>query len=270
MTYDKSSIHEVCGDLEKNNYQGIVVLKSTVEPTTTVELAKKYNLKFVHNPEFFSQTARSSQYRPNLLVDSFLRPYTIYPIYHPYPIYPIYPIYTVPHTSHTPYPIPRDFRPPSILFRIFHFRVLKIYAHHHITLYFTPYTISPVPHIPHTPRYFSHYTCAQNAKYRKCATLGLSHRGAPGRAWVSAASYMFFSGATRAAPFFLSQNAGVCLIALPIATRVAKLRASFETLVDAVRSSDRSRGASCDRQCSAGCAMTAETAVSGLSACCSV
>mgnify|MGYP006222039839 CR=1 FL=1 len=104
----------------------------------------------------------------------------------------------------------------------------------------------------------------------KCAALGLSHRGAPGRAWVSAASYMFFSGATRAAPFFLSQNAGVCLIALPIATRVAKLRASFETLVDAVRSSDRSRGASCDRQCSAGCAMTAETAVSGLSACCSV
>ena len=54
MTYDKSSIHEVCGDLEKNNYQGIVVVKSTVEPTTTDELAKKYNLKLVHNPEFLT------------------------------------------------------------------------------------------------------------------------------------------------------------------------------------------------------------------------
>jgi len=54
MTYDKSAIHEVCGDLEKNNYQGIVVIKSTVEPTTTDELAKKYNLKFVHNPEFLT------------------------------------------------------------------------------------------------------------------------------------------------------------------------------------------------------------------------
>ena len=54
MTYDKSAIHEVCNDLEKNNYQGIVVIKSTVEPTTTEGLAKKYNLKFVHNPEFLT------------------------------------------------------------------------------------------------------------------------------------------------------------------------------------------------------------------------
>lgn len=54
MTYDKSAIHEVCGDLNKNNYQGIVVIKSTVEPTTTEGLAKKYNLKFVHNPEFLT------------------------------------------------------------------------------------------------------------------------------------------------------------------------------------------------------------------------
>ena len=54
MTYDKSAIHEVCGDLEKNKYQGIVVIKSTVEPTTTEGLAQKYNLKFVHNPEFLT------------------------------------------------------------------------------------------------------------------------------------------------------------------------------------------------------------------------
>jgi UDPglucose 6-dehydrogenase len=54
MTYDKSAIHEVCRDLEKNNYQGIVVIKSTVEPTTTEGLAEKYNLKLVHNPEFLT------------------------------------------------------------------------------------------------------------------------------------------------------------------------------------------------------------------------
>ena len=54
MTYDKSAIHEVCSDLEKNKYQGIVVIKSTVEPTTTEGLAQKYNLKFVHNPEFLT------------------------------------------------------------------------------------------------------------------------------------------------------------------------------------------------------------------------
>ena len=54
MTYDKSAIHEVCGNLEKNNYNGIVVIKSTVEPTTTAGLAEKYNLKFVHNPEFLT------------------------------------------------------------------------------------------------------------------------------------------------------------------------------------------------------------------------
>ncbi len=54
MTYDKSAIHEVCRDLEKNNYQGIVVIKSTVEPTTTKGLAEKYNLKLVHNPEFLT------------------------------------------------------------------------------------------------------------------------------------------------------------------------------------------------------------------------
>ena len=53
--YDKSSIFETCELLEKNNYQGIVIIKSTVEPQTTENLSKKYvNLKFVHNPEFLT------------------------------------------------------------------------------------------------------------------------------------------------------------------------------------------------------------------------
>ena len=53
--YDKSCIREVCTDLMKNNYDGIVVIKSTVEPTTTVTLSKEFpTLKFVHNPEFLT------------------------------------------------------------------------------------------------------------------------------------------------------------------------------------------------------------------------
>lgn len=53
--YDKSCIHEVCGDLLKNNYNGLVIIKSTVEPTTTNALSKSYpTLKFIHNPEFLT------------------------------------------------------------------------------------------------------------------------------------------------------------------------------------------------------------------------
>ena len=55
MSYDLSCIHEVCTDLEKNKYNGLVVIKSTVEPTTTEGLIKTYpTLKFVHNPEFLT------------------------------------------------------------------------------------------------------------------------------------------------------------------------------------------------------------------------
>lgn len=52
--YDKSSIHEVCGGLVDNNYDGLVVLKSTVEPETVNNLSEKYKLKLIHNPEFLS------------------------------------------------------------------------------------------------------------------------------------------------------------------------------------------------------------------------
>lgn len=57
--YDKSIIESVCQKLEQNNYQGILVNKSTIEPTTTQDLELKYNtLKFIHNPEFL--TARTA------------------------------------------------------------------------------------------------------------------------------------------------------------------------------------------------------------------
>ena len=54
-SYDKSCIKKVCQDLSNNNYQGIVIIKSTVEPTTTQILTELYpSLRFVHNPEFLT------------------------------------------------------------------------------------------------------------------------------------------------------------------------------------------------------------------------
>lgn len=55
--YDKTNIYEVCDLLGKFNYDGIVVIKSTVEPSTTENLCIKYKLKFVHNPEFLSASS---------------------------------------------------------------------------------------------------------------------------------------------------------------------------------------------------------------------
>ena len=59
QTYDKSAIYEVCNELDQLGYEGIVVLKSTVEPETTNKLSEKYRkLKIIHNPEFL--TARTA------------------------------------------------------------------------------------------------------------------------------------------------------------------------------------------------------------------
>ena len=57
--YDKSAIHDCCNYLSENNYSGVIVIKSTVEPETTDNLSKTYhNLSFIHNPEFL--TARTA------------------------------------------------------------------------------------------------------------------------------------------------------------------------------------------------------------------
>lgn len=57
--YDKSAIIDSCSYLSKNNYNGLIVIKSTVEPETTDNIAIKFpNLSFVHNPEFL--TARTA------------------------------------------------------------------------------------------------------------------------------------------------------------------------------------------------------------------
>lgn len=50
--YDKTAIYETCEKMR--NYKGVIVIKSTIEPETTQQLCEKYNLNFVHNPEFLS------------------------------------------------------------------------------------------------------------------------------------------------------------------------------------------------------------------------
>jgi nucleotide sugar dehydrogenase len=56
--YDKSAIHEICNYLSNNKYQGLVVIKSTVEPSTTETFSELYDLNMLHNPEFLtSRTA---------------------------------------------------------------------------------------------------------------------------------------------------------------------------------------------------------------------
>lgn len=51
-SYEYSSFFEVCDILEKNKYDGTILIKSTVEPGFTNSLAEKYKLDFIHNPEF--------------------------------------------------------------------------------------------------------------------------------------------------------------------------------------------------------------------------
>lgn len=59
MQYNKDAIHVVCKQLVENKYQGLVVLKSTIEPETTTLLSKRYiELQICHNPEFL--TARTA------------------------------------------------------------------------------------------------------------------------------------------------------------------------------------------------------------------
>lgn len=53
--YDKTAIKETLANLANYKYDGVVVLKSTVEPGTTDELSKLYpELTLLHNPEFLS------------------------------------------------------------------------------------------------------------------------------------------------------------------------------------------------------------------------
>ena len=52
--YDKSGIDETCKYLSEKRYEGLVVIKSTVEPETCEFLSRLYNLNICHNPEFLT------------------------------------------------------------------------------------------------------------------------------------------------------------------------------------------------------------------------
>lgn len=58
-SYQYEPIFETCELLEKNNFNGTIVIKSTIEPTTTNILSEKFSkLHMIHNPEFL--TARTA------------------------------------------------------------------------------------------------------------------------------------------------------------------------------------------------------------------
>lgn len=52
--YDLNAIDETLSLLRQNYYNGLVVIKSTIEPKTTDNFASKYNLNMAHNPEFLT------------------------------------------------------------------------------------------------------------------------------------------------------------------------------------------------------------------------
>jgi len=57
--YDKKELYNVIGELDAYKYNGIIVIKSTIEPGTTEHISNLYpNLKIIHNPEFL--TARTA------------------------------------------------------------------------------------------------------------------------------------------------------------------------------------------------------------------
>ena len=56
--YNKDPLYDTCKLLQESSYKGAVVIKSTVEPETSVHLARTYGLNIIHNPEFL--TARTA------------------------------------------------------------------------------------------------------------------------------------------------------------------------------------------------------------------
>lgn len=53
-SYDLEPIKETLQKLEELGYTGVIVNKSTVEPTTTQILAEQYGVSIIHNPEFLT------------------------------------------------------------------------------------------------------------------------------------------------------------------------------------------------------------------------
>jgi UDPglucose 6-dehydrogenase len=60
--YNKKTIDDTLDLLHKNNYSGLITIKSTVEPTTTKKYISKYNLNIIHNPEFLSSRTATEDF----------------------------------------------------------------------------------------------------------------------------------------------------------------------------------------------------------------
>lgn len=56
--YDKQPLEDTLQFLKNNKFTGVFICKSTVEPGTSNDLAMKYEIKIIHNPEFL--TARTA------------------------------------------------------------------------------------------------------------------------------------------------------------------------------------------------------------------
>ena len=85
--YDKTEIDLVCSELAFYRYQGIIILKSTVEPKTTENISIKYKsiypyFNIVHSPEFLSaRTATEDFTNQNHIVIGFDNSYNLYNLY---------------------------------------------------------------------------------------------------------------------------------------------------------------------------------------------
>ena len=64
--YNKQEIYNVIEELAKYKYKGIIIIKSTIEPETTVKLANMYKslpLHIINNPEFLSARTATEDFK---------------------------------------------------------------------------------------------------------------------------------------------------------------------------------------------------------------
>jgi UDPglucose 6-dehydrogenase len=65
--YNKEAIFETLDLLDEKIYRGLIVIKSTVEPSTTNKLSERYpNLQLVHNPEFLTASTAFEDFHNQL------------------------------------------------------------------------------------------------------------------------------------------------------------------------------------------------------------
>lgn len=67
-TYNIKEIQNICNYLKEHNYNGIILLKSTVIPGTTKQLISHYKLRIIHNPEFLSQKTANEDFKNQIQI----------------------------------------------------------------------------------------------------------------------------------------------------------------------------------------------------------